>query len=80
MAHRRTESRNAVADEVSRFNGSKVSFGFGGKHQMADISFGEKTARMFFSCTPSCRHAHRQAARQARKILIQLGAKPNAAA
>ena len=76
MAHRRTEQRDAVAEMVSRFDG-KVIFGMGGKHQMADISVGEKTARMFFSCTPSDRNANKCAARQACKILIQLGAQPN---
>jgi hypothetical protein len=79
MAHRRTESRDEVAEMVSRYNGS-VSFGMGGKHQIAEITVGEKMARMFFSCTPSDRNAHKCAARQARKILINLGAKPNVSA
>jgi hypothetical protein len=74
MAHRRTESRDAVADEVERFPGAKVNFGFGGKHQTADLIVGGRTARIYFSCTPSDRNAHKQAARNARRILTQLTA------
>jgi hypothetical protein len=74
MAHRRTECRNAVAEMVESFPQAKVNFGHGGKHQIADLTVGAKTARIFFASTPSDRNAYKNAARNARRILIELGA------
>lgn len=77
MAHRRTEGVNAIADMVARHPGAKVSFGItGSSHQVAEIAFGNRSRKVFFSMTPSCRHAHKQAARNARRVLQELGATP----
>jgi hypothetical protein len=76
MAHRLTEGRNSIADVVREFPGAMVRFGHGGKHQVAEIIFGGKRRKQFFASSPSCRHAHKNAARQTRKILAELGATP----
>jgi hypothetical protein len=73
MAHRGTESLNAVAAMVERFPGVKVNFGItGGSHQVAEITFGDKRRKVFFAQTPSDGNAHKQAARDALKALIEL--------
>jgi hypothetical protein len=73
MAHRRTECREAVAEIVESFPGAKVNFGItGSAHQVAEIVFGDKRRKVFFAQTPSDGNAHKQAARAARKVLIEL--------
>jgi hypothetical protein len=74
MAHRSTEGVNAIAETVKRYPSATVSFSHGGKHQLAEIIVGAQRRKLYFASTPSCRHAHKNAARQARKILIELGA------
>ena len=77
MAHRGTECREAIADMVRSYPGAKAIFGFtNGGHQVAEIIFGDKHRKQVFASSPSCRHAHKQAARQTRKILAELGAQP----
>jgi hypothetical protein len=59
MAHRRTESLDAVAAMVERFPGVKVTFGItGGSHQVAEITFGDKRRKVFFAQTPSDGNAY----------------------
>jgi hypothetical protein len=73
MAHRGKECLNAIADMVSSYPGAKAVFGFtGGGHQVAEIEFNGKRRKQFFASSPSCRRAHKNAARQTRKILIDL--------
>jgi hypothetical protein len=73
MAHRRTECLEAIADMVRSYPGAKAVFGFtGGGHQVAEIEFNGKRRKQFFASSPSCRRAHKNAARQTRKILTEL--------
>jgi len=75
MAHRQQEGVNAIADVVRSYPGAKAVFGFtGGGHQVAEIEFNGKRRKQFFASSPSCRHAHKNAVRQTRKILTELGA------
>ena len=77
MAHRRIEGVNAIAQMVARYPGAKVSFGFtGSTHQVAEIVFGSQRRKVFFSMTPSDCNGHKQAARNARRVLHDLGATP----
>ena len=75
MAHRMTESVDAIDAVVRRCAGASASFGFtGGGHQVAKIVFDGKTRKQFFSTSPSDRHASNAAAARTRKILTELGA------
>ena len=74
MAHRRTEGVDAVRDVAEHAGAKKVTFSFTGYHQVAEIAFGGRTRKVFFSCTSSDRNGHKQAARMARKVFAELGA------
>jgi hypothetical protein len=73
MAHRGTECANAVADVVRRYSGARASFGYtGGGHQVAILELNGGRRKQFFPASPSGRDAHKQTARQTRKILTEL--------
>jgi hypothetical protein len=74
MAHHRTEGVNAIAETVRRYPEATGSFSHGGKHQLAEIMVGAQRRKLYFASTPSCRHVHKNAARQTRKVLVELGA------
>jgi hypothetical protein len=70
--HRQKHSALAIADMVAQFPRATVSFGFGGKHRFAEITVGDRRRKLFFATTPSCRHAYKNACRDARRILTEL--------
>jgi hypothetical protein len=73
MAHRGTEGRNAIADEVAKVPEARVIFDLtGGGHQVAIITLCGRSRKQFFASSPSCRHAHKNAARMTRHILQEL--------
>lgn len=74
MAHRQQESVVAITTMVESFPGARVTFGFSKKHQSAVLEFMGRSRKMHFSMTPSCRHGGNQAAREARRVLTELGA------
>jgi len=71
---RRTEVRNAVTAAVRKYPEAQIKFGSGGKHLSAQISFGDKSARIALSSSPSDSNAFKSAAREAYRALGRIGA------
>jgi hypothetical protein len=73
MARRGTEAANAVRD-VARSAGAHVTIKQRGRHQLALIEFGGLSRKVFIASSPSDRNAFKSAARDARRVLHEMGA------
>jgi hypothetical protein len=74
MAHRGVEAANAVRDVV-RAAGAHIIIKPRGGHQVALIEFGGLSRKVFIASSPSDCNAFKSAARDARRVLHEMGAK-----